>query len=325
MNVELRQLKHAVAVAEHGNFARAALELHLSQSALSRSVQALEREVGTAIFLRSAAGVQLTDVGRQVLQHGQAMLQVAAELDRQIVRNRSLQAGQLRIGVATSTAEGAVADALSGLLVEHPMVAFEIRTAFRTDLIQPLRSGELDCLVADSTMFSGDHPEFDMEPLEEHPLVIVVRAGHPLVGRAGADVADIFAFPLLATGRLRPELLASLLDVQSRAQVPAAPARALPAVVCNSPLLAERMVLDSDTVAAFPPSWVADLVEAGRLVPLGAPQWLTSPFGIVSLKARAPSAAAQAFRERLPAAQSARAANDRRWLRLWLGPATTAP
>ncbi len=317
MNVELRQLKHAVAVAEHGSFSRAALELHLSQSALSRSVQALEREVGTPIFLRSADGVTMTDVGRDLLRHGNTMLQMAAELDVQIVRNRSLQADRLRVGIATSTAEGAVCDAAAEMLREHPMVAVEFRSGFRTDMLPPLRSGELDVLVADSTLFTNDDPELELLPLEEHPLVILVRRGHPLDGAAGADLPRIFEFPIVAPGRLRPELLTSLLQTQSLALAPQARQRAMPAVMTNSTAAAEMLLLQTDAVGALAPSGAEKLVASGQLVPLGAPAWLTSPFGVIRTRARALSPSARVFRERLFAAQSLRAAADRRLLGKW--------
>ena len=321
MNVELRQLKHAVAVAEHGSFARAALELHLSQSALSRSVQALEREVGSPLFLRAAGGVVMTDVGRDLLRHGKHMLQVAAELDLKIVRNRSLQASRLRVGISTATAEGAICDAVAAMLVHQPMVALEFRTGFRTDMLQPLRSGEIDVLVADSTLFSGDDPEVALLPLEEHPLVIVVRRDHPLLGRPGLAVPDIFAFPVVATGRLRPELLASVLEAQSLAADPQARQRAMPAVVTNSMAMAETLLLQTDAVGALPPSGVATLVESGEFVALAAPPWLTSPFGLVWMRARDRGSAVSDFCDRLDAAQRARAALDRRWLRQWFPPA----
>ena len=320
MNVELRQLKHAVAVAEHGGFARAAMSLHLSQSALSRSVQALERAVGAPLFLRSATGIELTDIGRQLLDHGRNMLQVAAELDLQIVRNRSLQAGRLRVGIATATAEAAACDAAAEMLVEHPMVVLEFRTGFRTDLLQPLRGGEIDALVADSTLFSPDDPEFELKSLEEHPLVVVVRRGHPLDGRAGVNVPDIFAYPVVATGRLRPDLLASVLGEQARSDTPQARQRAMPAVVTNSTAVVEMLLLQTDAVAALAPSRVRPLVESGQAVPLAAPPWLTSPFGVVRLRARPPRPGALVFRDKLVEAQSKRAAIDRGLVRHWFTP-----
>jgi DNA-binding transcriptional LysR family regulator len=66
--MELRRLRHFLAVAEHGNFGRAAATSHITQPALSRSIQALEAEVGAVLFDRRPSGVELTDMGRLVLR-----------------------------------------------------------------------------------------------------------------------------------------------------------------------------------------------------------------------------------------------------------------
>jgi LysR family transcriptional regulator, cyn operon transcriptional activator len=68
MALELRQMRHLLALAEHGSFARAASALRLSQPALSRSVQTIEEQVGTRLFQRWASGVVPTDVGRLLIQ-----------------------------------------------------------------------------------------------------------------------------------------------------------------------------------------------------------------------------------------------------------------
>ena len=68
MEVELRRLRHLIALAEHGNFGRAAAACYITQPALSRSIQALEAQVGAALFDRRRTGVELTDMGRLLLQ-----------------------------------------------------------------------------------------------------------------------------------------------------------------------------------------------------------------------------------------------------------------
>ena len=74
MNIELRHLRHALALAEHGNFARAAEALHLSQPALTRSLQALEAQVGEQLFDRSHREVTPTTMGELLLQHARQLL-----------------------------------------------------------------------------------------------------------------------------------------------------------------------------------------------------------------------------------------------------------
>jgi len=80
--LEIRQIRHVLVRAELGSFARAASALHLSQSALSRSIQVVEQQVGAALFLRIAAGVVPTDIGRVLAQRAREVVQIAEEVER---------------------------------------------------------------------------------------------------------------------------------------------------------------------------------------------------------------------------------------------------
>ena len=76
--MELRQLEHFVAIAEEGSFTRAAHRVHIVQSGLSVSVQALEKELNTQLFERTTHHVALTDAGRAMLPHALQTLESAA-------------------------------------------------------------------------------------------------------------------------------------------------------------------------------------------------------------------------------------------------------
>ena len=71
---DLRQLRHFVALAEHGHFARAAAAVHLSQPALCRSIQALEASLGYNLVDRHSRGISLTAHGSLVLEHARRLL-----------------------------------------------------------------------------------------------------------------------------------------------------------------------------------------------------------------------------------------------------------
>jgi len=72
--MEIRELRAFIAVAEEGSFSAAARRLHLSQSALSQTIQALERQLGTQLLLRSSTGVTATDPGALLLREGRALI-----------------------------------------------------------------------------------------------------------------------------------------------------------------------------------------------------------------------------------------------------------
>ena len=104
--MELRQLAHFLAVAEERHFTRAATRAHLTQSSLSSSIRALERELGTDLFVRSTRQVELTEAGRALLPSAHEAI-AAAEAGRDAVAGvRGLVRGQLALGVIQTHGPG---------------------------------------------------------------------------------------------------------------------------------------------------------------------------------------------------------------------------
>ncbi|HEU4842292.1 MAG TPA: LysR family transcriptional regulator, partial [Ilumatobacteraceae bacterium] len=89
--MDLRRLRHLIAVAEHGTIVRAAAACYLTQPALSRSIQALEAEVGATLLDRRPSGIELTEMGRVVLRHALALDAGARDLDRDIRLTKGLE------------------------------------------------------------------------------------------------------------------------------------------------------------------------------------------------------------------------------------------
>jgi DNA-binding transcriptional LysR family regulator len=82
--IDLRHLRHALALAEHGNFARAADACHITQPALTRSIQSLEAALGVTLFDRRRGGVEPTAFGRLVLDHAAGLDMGSRELEREL-------------------------------------------------------------------------------------------------------------------------------------------------------------------------------------------------------------------------------------------------
>ena len=316
MNVELRQIRHAVAVARHGSFARAAAELQLSQSALSRSVQALELQIGTPIFLRSANGVLTTDVGRLFLERGQALMGMADRFEAQVLRNRTLQRGRLVVGAGPVAIESCVADATSRLVGQFPLVTVDLRSASILDLPQQSRGLEYDVLVTGGHLFDGDDG-VDIETLERQPTVLVCRAGHPLAEHRGLGLADAFEYPFVATGQIPTTTYETLLDAQQACPSPLGRQRALPGVQLVSPAVGRRIVISSDALMPLPAAMAQADVEAGTLVPLMMLGTLATHTAIVRLKSRARSPIAEIFCEHLREANARQAADGQRLVDTW--------
>src|SRR6186997_2930305 len=95
--LDVKRLNVLSEVVCHGSFSAAADELHLSQSAVSQQVAALEREVGMALLERTSAGPKLTDAGRVLISHADAVFCRLEEAERELKAIAGLEGGELRI------------------------------------------------------------------------------------------------------------------------------------------------------------------------------------------------------------------------------------
>ena len=112
MDISLRLLRHALTLAEHRNFPRAAVALGISQPALSRSMQNLERTVGAVLFDRRPQGVEPTDAGQLLLLRARELLSFSEEFVNEVSRTNSLHRGRIVCGAGPYPAETVVASAM---------------------------------------------------------------------------------------------------------------------------------------------------------------------------------------------------------------------
>jgi DNA-binding transcriptional LysR family regulator len=144
--MELRQLAHFVAVAEEQSFTRAARRLSYVQSALSVSIQSLERELGVRLFDRTTHSVALTDAGEAVLPCARETL-ASVEQTRDIAAAvKGVLRGTVRIGLMQSFAFLDVADLLGRFHRQHPGVEIQLRPSpgGSQSLVEQLRRGDID-------------------------------------------------------------------------------------------------------------------------------------------------------------------------------------
>ena len=304
MTIDLRQLRHLLAVADHGSFGRAAAALRMTQPALSRSMQGLERRVGAVLFERSKSGVVPTDEGRVLIVRARVLVHAADELDRELVRRKVPGAGQIAIGAGPYPGETIVPAALARFVATHPLV--RVRVLIRGDwdeLLRRLRGREVDFLVCEISTLDGER-DLEVEPLSPHLLYFVARRGHPLVRRAAVKPENLFAYPLLALSRIPPRVLEPLQSTFGALEG-RQPGRPFPAVEVASLAAVKRMLADSDAIASLPLPCVAEEVERGTLVPLLSESWLSTSYGIVTLKGQEPSAGARALLDLMREAEAA--------------------
>jgi DNA-binding transcriptional LysR family regulator len=314
MPLELQQLRQAIALAEHGSFVRAAAVLHISQPALSRSIQNLERRFGSELFVRTNSGVVPTDLGRLYIERARDVLRLADELDREAVTHGALGAGRVAVGGGPFPAESFLGPAAVRFFEQYPKVSVHLHARDWDGLLRELRSRELDFFVAETSTLQRE-PDLEIVPMASaHAVHFVARSGHPLAARVSVGVEEALAYPFVTPSRIPPRILDPLIAAHRASAPRLRDARPFPAIHCNGLAPVKQMLATSDAVSATILSCIAAELERGQFVLLGTAPWLHLHYGIVSLKVRPWTQAAEALREFVLLAERQAAAEELRLL-----------
>jgi DNA-binding transcriptional LysR family regulator len=316
MSLEVRRMRHVIALADHGSFARAATSLGLSQPALSRSIQSVEREIGSSLFVRTANGVEPTDSGRVLVARIRQIVQLTEDLDRDIVSERGLQSGHVHVGAGPYPAQSTLTTALTRFVVAYPRVVVRVLMREWDELLRKLRAREIEFFVAEVSTFSGE-TDIEVEPLHKHPTFILARDGHPLAGRTPVSIADAFAYPCVSVCRIPPRALEPIRSAQRRSPDATAAQRVFPAIEFNSFEVIKKIVLGSDAIMVAPLSCAEEELESGRMVALGSEPYLATNYGFVKLKSLPLTAAGARFREYVLEAEFALTERERELVERW--------
>lgn len=189
-------------VAHLGSFTAAGERLGYTQSAISRQIATLEGELGTPLFDRLARGVRLTEHGRALLPHAEAMLERLDTTRRDLTALTELTAGQLRVGAFDSANAALVPDALAAFRAAHPDVAISLTEGLAEHLLDLLTQGAIDlALVASYTEPADDSDRFDYRPLMADPVLVALPRGHRLARRRRLRLAELADEPWIAARR----------------------------------------------------------------------------------------------------------------------------
>lgn len=177
--MELRQLEHFAAVAQHASFTRAALEVHLAQSSLSSSIAQLERELGTPLFERTTRSVTLTVAGRALLPAAARVLEEARAAREAVAAVSGVVRGRLAVGTIQVLTWVDLPAALRRLLRAHPGVEVSLLEAPVDELIDALVAGDLDLAYVARDASALPDAVVAVASREEE-LVVVAAPDHPL-------------------------------------------------------------------------------------------------------------------------------------------------
>lgn len=293
--IDLKRLRHLTALVQHGNFHRAAEALHLTQPALSRSIQSLEAHVGGPLLTRHRSGVEPTELGRLLLRHAGALEGQVRDLDRELRLAKGLDLGELRVGVGPWGGSVLVGPVVGRLNALHPGLQLKLVLAPWQELPGRARAREVDVVLGELREIE-QLPDFECAPLSPHEVCVVARAGHPLTRQASLRIADLFDWPL-AGPRLPEDALQALVALAAAAGV--LPERLRPGllgVTCDSSGILRQALQESNALSFMPRFMVEGDLRSDRMVILPVPGLTQSVrFGAAWLRGRALGGAGEKF------------------------------
>src|SRR3954471_4320181 len=152
--LDVKRLRVLREVASHGSFSAAAEALSYTQSAVSQQIAALEREAGTRLVERSVRGVKLTDAGRALVGHTDAILARLADAEEELQAINGLRGGRLRLAAFPSACATLMPLALATFRERHPGVELTLCPAEPDDGMRQLRGGDSDIALSIEATFA---------------------------------------------------------------------------------------------------------------------------------------------------------------------------
>ena len=197
MNLELRQLRYFVAVAEELHFGKAALRLHMTQPPLSQAIQALEELLGAPLFVRSRRAVALSPAGQALLPEARRLLAQAATFPELVRRAAGGEAGRLTLAFVSSADYSILPPFLRNYRTAYPDVQITLQEA-TTDLqVDDLLQARIDAGFLIAPLSDKARVDLDYLKLLAEPLILAAPSGQAGPGDGAVWLRDVPPLPLI--------------------------------------------------------------------------------------------------------------------------------
>jgi LysR family transcriptional regulator, carnitine catabolism transcriptional activator len=198
MNLSERHLKAFLAIARLGNFTRAAIELHLSQSALTVQIQQLEESLGVRLFDRNRRKVALTAVAQGLLE---PIERIASDIDTLLTRTQEIAAlkrGVVGIAALPSVAGGFLPVTIRKFALAYPGISVRIHDVVAQKIEDLVDAGEVDIGIGSLV---SRRPGVTHVPLLVDTLCVFMPGSHALAVRQSLALKDLSGQPVVVTGK----------------------------------------------------------------------------------------------------------------------------
>jgi LysR family transcriptional regulator, hydrogen peroxide-inducible genes activator len=185
--MELTQLRYFAAVAETGNFTRAAERSNVSQPSLSQQILNLENEVGHKLFHRLGRKAVLTEAGVAFRERARRILFEVENAAKELGDHPNL-GRRITVGAVQTVMPYLLTPLIAELHTTHPNLLIDAREDFRANLVRGVVEGDLDLAIVPLPV--KEH-RISVEPLMTEPLLLVVGKDHPIAARAEINLNDV--------------------------------------------------------------------------------------------------------------------------------------
>ena len=179
-DMDLLLLESLIAVAESGTITAAAEQVHISQSALSRRLQLLERELGADLLVRGRHGVELTALGQQTVVHARTIVGRYEQLQRDVAEYQGLEQGTVRIGGGATVTSVLLPQAISTFQARYPGIRFHVKEAGSHEIGVDVAAGVIELGIVTLPIATGD---LEVKELLVDDIVLVGARSHPLAAK----------------------------------------------------------------------------------------------------------------------------------------------
>ena len=288
-----RRLRHLLLLVEYGHFGRAAAALNISQPALTKSIQALEAELGVMLLDRKRGAVTLTAFGELVVLRSRALLSAEEDMLHEIKLLSGLEVGSLRVALGPYPSIVTGYPALARLLARRPKISIAVHVAGWRDVVRQVIAREVDLGLAELGDLPADD-QFETILVGQHHGRFFCRPGHPILQQGPVGLASLLEFPWLAS-RLPPRVAANLPKVACKAgRIDPFNGDFVPAIEIDVPFALAGLIAGNDALA----------LAAGSvaLVPMAGIE-LRAGYGFIYLRNRSLTPAALAYMQEILAVE----------------------
>ncbi len=262
--MDLRHLRHFVAVFERKSLSKAADAIPLSQPALTRSVKTLEDRLGVELFQRHARGATPTPAGERLYHHAKSILAECARAQRDALQPVGEIAGVVSIGIGALFATRIFDDMIGRFCRKHPKMRVEVHQGYFEELINLLDLGQIEVAFVNFPLLSL--PEsMEFEPLLAIQTSVFASREHVMAKHPRPRMVDLRDYLWASVNQ--PHAV-EVLDTLFMAEGVAAPR---PAVQANSLSLIKSLILSANFIGLLPDHLFTRELAQGEVIRLNLP------------------------------------------------------